>query len=65
MKIVLEVCKENGLFYLDSKTTGKSVVGKLATELNVPFLENNFFFDDVYTTQHITNQGNKTGEEIN
>ncbi len=32
MKIVLEVCKENGLFYLDSKTTGKSVVSKLLTK---------------------------------
>ncbi|MFJ5625083.1 divergent polysaccharide deacetylase family protein [Peribacillus loiseleuriae] len=59
MKIVLEVCKENGLFYLDSKTTGKSVVSKLANEMNVPFLENNFFFDNVYTTQHITKQGKK------
>ncbi|MGE8081617.1 divergent polysaccharide deacetylase family protein [Peribacillus loiseleuriae] len=59
MKIVLEVCKENGLFYLDSKTPGKSVVSKLANEMNVPFLENNFFFDNVYTTQHITKQGKK------
>ncbi len=64
MKIVLEVCKENGLFYLDSKTTGKSVVGKLANELDVPFLENNFFFDDVYTTQHITNQGKKLEKKL-
>ena len=29
---------ENGFFYLDSKTTGKSVVGKLVNELDVPFL---------------------------
>ena len=64
MKIVLQVCKENGLFYLDSKTTGKSVVGKLANELDVPFLENNFFFDDVYTTQHITNQGKKLEKKL-
>ncbi|MGG3451549.1 divergent polysaccharide deacetylase family protein [Domibacillus aminovorans] len=64
MKIVLEVCKENGLFYLDSKTTGKSVVGKLAKEMNVPFLENDFFFDDVYTTQHITKQSKKLAEKL-
>ncbi|MGX2959644.1 divergent polysaccharide deacetylase family protein [Peribacillus sp. JNUCC 23] len=32
MKIVLEVCKENGLFYLDSKTTEKNVVSKLLTK---------------------------------
>lgn len=56
MRIVLGVCKEYGLFYLDSKTTGKSVVGKLAKELDVPYLENNLFFDDIYTVQHITKQ---------
>ncbi len=56
MRIVLEVCKERGLFYLDSKTTGKSVVGKLANELNVPYLENNLFFDDVYTIEHVRKQ---------
>ena len=56
MRIVLDICKENGLFYLDSKTTGKSVVSKLATEMNVPFLENDLFFDHVYTTEHIKKQ---------
>lgn len=56
MKVILEVCKEQGIFYLDSQTTNKSVVSKLATELNVPFLVNNFFFDDVYTTKHVTKQ---------
>ena len=56
MRIVLDICKKNGLFYLDSKTTGKSVVSKLATEMNVPFLENGLFFDDVYTTEHIKKQ---------
>ena len=64
MKIVLEVCKENGLFYLDSKTMEKSVVSKVANELNVPFLENNFFFDDAYTTQHIKNQGKKLEKKL-
>ncbi|HWK22839.1 MAG TPA: divergent polysaccharide deacetylase family protein [Ureibacillus sp.] len=59
MKIVLEVCKENGLFYLDSKTTGKSVVSKLAKEIGVPYLENNYFFDNLHTTQDITTQANK------
>ncbi|MBS4177594.1 divergent polysaccharide deacetylase family protein [Lederbergia citrea] len=58
MRIVLEVCKKHGLFYLDSKTTGKSVVGKLASEMNIPYLENNLFFDDIYSTQHITKQAN-------
>lgn len=64
MKIVLEVCKEQGLFYLDSKTTGKSVARKVAAELDLPFLENNFFFDDIYTTEHITKQANKKAGKL-
>ncbi|MDY0395052.1 divergent polysaccharide deacetylase family protein [Virgibacillus halophilus] len=56
MRIILEVCKEHGLFYLDSKTTGNSVVPELAKEIGVPVLENNVFFDDVYSVQHITKQ---------
>jgi uncharacterized protein len=64
MRIVLEVCKEKGLFYLDSKTTGKSVVSKLATEMNVPFLENSLFFDDVYSTDHIKKQATLLNEKL-
>ncbi|WP_313799267.1 divergent polysaccharide deacetylase family protein [Cytobacillus sp.] len=58
MRIVLDVCKEYGFFYLDSKTTANSVVEKIARQLNVPFLENNLFFDDVYTIRHVTKQAN-------
>lgn len=36
MRVVLEVCKEKGLYYLDSKTTGNNVVPKLAEEIGVP-----------------------------
>ncbi len=32
--------------------------------MNVPFLENNFFFDNVYTTQHITKQGKKLAGKL-
>ncbi|KON88401.1 sugar deacetylase [Sporosarcina globispora] len=64
MRIVLEVCKEYGLFYLDSKTTGKSVVGKLANEIGVPYVENNIFFDDIYTTAHITKQADRLAEKL-
>ena len=59
MRIVLGVCKERGLFYLDSKTSGKSVVAEIATELGVPYLENELFFDEVYTTKHIIKQTNQ------
>ncbi|MDQ0268368.1 divergent polysaccharide deacetylase family protein [Cytobacillus purgationiresistens] len=56
MRIVLQVCAEHGLYYLDSKTTGKSVIPKLAEELQLPYLENMLFFDDVYTRSHIAKQ---------
>ncbi|ART75941.1 hypothetical protein B4U37_07820 [Sutcliffiella horikoshii] len=58
MRIILGICKERNLYYLDSKTTKKSVVAELATELGVPFLENELFFDEVYSTNHIVKQTN-------
>ncbi|KAA0546731.1 divergent polysaccharide deacetylase family protein [Bacillus sp. BGMRC 2118] len=59
MKVVLEVCLEHGLLFIDSKTNPKSVVPELAMEIGVPYLENQLFFDDVYTTQHIIGQTKK------
>jgi len=56
MRVVLSVCKERGLMFLDSKTTHKSVVSSIARELGVPVIENRLFFDDVYTTAHISKQ---------
>lgn len=56
MRIVLGVCKEKGLFFLDSRTTFKTVVPKIAAELHVPIVSNDVFLDDVYTEQHISKQ---------
>ncbi|WP_337039220.1 divergent polysaccharide deacetylase family protein [Paenibacillus illinoisensis] len=56
MSIVLDVCKEHGLFFVDSKTDYKSVVSKLAAEKEMPFIENEIFLDDNHTTEHITKQ---------
>ncbi|WP_068611228.1 divergent polysaccharide deacetylase family protein [Paenibacillus swuensis] len=56
MRIVLEVCKEKGLFFLDSRTNSKSVIPALARELGVPFRLNSVFLDDVYTTAHVSKQ---------
>ena len=64
MRIVLGACKERGLYYLDSKTSGKSVVAEIATELGVPYLENELFFDEIYTTNHIVKQANKLIKKI-
>lgn len=59
MRIVLQVCKERNLFYLDSRTTDKSVVGKIASELGVPYAENSLFLDDEYTAMHVHKQMKK------
>lgn len=56
MKAVLSVCKERGLMFLDSKTSYRSIVSTIAHELGVPVIENTLFFDDVYTTEHISKQ---------
>ncbi|MFD2116266.1 divergent polysaccharide deacetylase family protein [Paenibacillus yanchengensis] len=64
MRIILTVCKERGLFYLDSKTTSKSVVAKVANELGVSYVTNNIFLDDQYTDAHIDKQMNKIHQLI-
>ncbi|MGP7819112.1 divergent polysaccharide deacetylase family protein [Niallia sp. 01092] len=64
MRIVLEECQAHNLFYLDSKTTGNSVVKKLAEELHVPYLENDLFFDHIYSNQYIVKQANKLAGEL-
>ncbi|WP_244209256.1 divergent polysaccharide deacetylase family protein [Paenibacillus ferrarius] len=56
MKILVDICKERNLVLLDSRTTPKSVIGKLAGPKGVPFSENQLFFDDLYTYSHISKQ---------
>lgn len=56
MRVVLTVVKERGLFFLDSRTTFKTVLPKLCAELGVPLLSNQVFLDDVYTSSHISKQ---------
>lgn len=64
MRIILEVCREKGFFYLDSKTTGNSVIPKIAKELGVPYLENNLFFDHVYSASHIQRQASLLARQL-
>lgn len=59
MKIIVEVCKEKGLMLLDSRTTPKSLIGKLSEQMGVPYTENQLFFDDLYTYSHISKQMEK------
>lgn len=64
MRIILSVCKEHGLFYLDSKTSPNSVVKKIAEEIGVPTVENKLFFDGVYTSAHVTKQANSLLKKV-
>ncbi|ANS73891.1 hypothetical protein AWM70_04315 [Paenibacillus yonginensis] len=59
MSIVLDVCRERGLFFLDSRTNYKTVVGKLCKEKGMPDIGNQFFLDDQYNQQHISKQMGK------
>ncbi|KOP67187.1 sugar deacetylase [Bacillus sp. FJAT-18019] len=56
MSIVLDVCKERGLFFIDSKTNHRSVVGKLAAEKGIPSIDNDIFLDDVHAVPHVKKQ---------
>lgn len=56
MRIILQVCKERQLYFLDSRTTGQSVVGDLAAEIGLPTAANGLFLDDQYTMEHIMKQ---------
>ncbi|MBB3128857.1 hypothetical protein FHS19_003532 [Paenibacillus rhizosphaerae] len=56
MAIVLEVCRERGLFFVDSKTNYHSVVGKLAVQMGMPPVANNIFLDDRHTVSHVSKQ---------
>jgi polysaccharide deacetylase 2 family uncharacterized protein YibQ len=56
MKILIEICKERNLILLDSRTTPKSLIGKIADSRGVPHADNQLFFDDLYTYSHINKQ---------
>ncbi|MBO9128448.1 divergent polysaccharide deacetylase family protein [Bacillus sp. 165] len=64
MRIVLTICKERGLFYLDSRTNSQSLASTIGKELGVPVIENELFFDDLYTHTHVTKQANVLLQKI-
>ncbi|MEN2984101.1 MAG: divergent polysaccharide deacetylase family protein [Dictyoglomaceae bacterium] len=45
MRNLFKVLKEKKLFFLDSKTSYKSVGKRIAREVDIPFLENDLFLD--------------------
>ena len=40
-----ELSKRGGLYFIDSRTTGKSIAAKIAIEYNIPNLSRDFFLD--------------------
>ncbi|MGN7765495.1 divergent polysaccharide deacetylase family protein [Paenibacillus sp. 22594] len=56
MGIILSVCKERGLFFVDSHTNYRSIAGRLAREMGLPPVENHIFLDDVHTSGHVAKQ---------
>jgi len=56
MIIVLTELKEQGLYFVDSRTTQSSVAYSLAQEMMIPALENNLFLD----TPEVSDQTMKT-----
>ena len=56
MKVVLQFLYQNGLFFVDSKTTGKSVSCKLGKKLGWPVLKRDVFLDNTKNERYILNQ---------
>jgi len=49
MQIILAFCKENNLYFLDSRTTSDTVVPAVARQMGVKFTERNVFIDNEQT----------------
>lgn len=56
MGVILSVCKERGLFFVDSKTNYHSIAGKMAYQMGLPRVENHIFLDDTHTASHVLKQ---------
>ncbi|MNO28220.1 Divergent polysaccharide deacetylase [compost metagenome] len=56
MGIILAVCKERRMFFVDSHTNYRSVAGRMAREMGLPPVENHIFLDDVHTAGHVAKQ---------
>lgn len=64
MSIILDICRERGLFFIDSRTNYRSVVPKLAEVKGMPEVHNEIFLDDLHTEQHILGQLRKVQEKL-
>ncbi|WP_066498527.1 divergent polysaccharide deacetylase family protein [Abyssisolibacter fermentans] len=58
MREILQVLKERDLFFIDSKTTSKSVSKTLSNDLGIVCLERDIFLDNKKSYSHIQKQMN-------
>ena len=56
MTVVLEIMHEKGMFFIDSRTTGQSVVRKIAEKEGVPSAVRDVFLDNVAEVEAIRAQ---------
>lgn len=56
MKVALEEFNKQGLFFLDSLTTGKSVARQTAANVGISFYERDIFIDNVKDVNAIVHQ---------
>jgi uncharacterized protein len=60
-----ELSRRGGLYFIDSKTTNKSVADKIAMENNVPVLSRDFFLDPDHETDTLQQQFDLFIQKIN
>lgn len=53
---IVEVAKEKKLYLVDSATSSKSKIPKIAKELGVPYLVRDVFLDDISSSSHVAKQ---------
>lgn len=56
MREVLKVVKNRDMLFIDSRTTSKSVAGRLAREFGVPSADRNVFLDNTRDVEYIKGQ---------
>lgn len=56
LRPVMQALKEHNLFFLDSKTSGRSVGSKVAAEAGIPTIDRNVFLDHEETSAFVTRQ---------
>lgn len=56
MGLIMEILKERGMYFVDSKTTPKSVGRKVAEEYGVPYIARDVFLDNENTYEYVMNQ---------